>query len=60
MGTESEVANKSVKKVTTKVCPKCGGTNMHLLPTCDEKRCITCGHVITWIKEKGEPNYGDY
>jgi transcription initiation factor TFIIIB Brf1 subunit/transcription initiation factor TFIIB len=42
---------------TTKICPKCGNTNLVMLSTLNQKRCTDCGEVIKWKKEKHESDY---
>lgn len=44
------------EKVTTKVCPSCGNTDLLLFSTLNLKSCTDCHRDIDWYKEKDQPD----
>lgn len=40
--------------MTTKICPKCGCTEMSLMHGEDKKLCTGCGTEIDWPLEPGQ------
>lgn len=40
---------------TTKVCPKCGCTNMVYFQTMERKVCSNCPTQIYWGRDYGQP-----
>lgn len=46
------MTNETVK--TTKICPKCGCTDLSLLHGEDKKLCTGCGHEIDWPLDEGQ------
>ncbi len=44
----------SESKQSTRVCPKCGCTDLSLLHGEDKKLCTGCGHEIDWPLDEGQ------
>jgi hypothetical protein len=48
------LGNNSDKPGTTKFCDACGGLQLVLLSSQNEKHCSSCGHVMKWELAEGQ------